>query len=859
MVSGKQVMVERWEGGKAVDRDTVNPTKKSQRLKVGKALGVDDVTLLGWFDSVTDAAAKGDSTPKTFHTESHEEKVGNVIVRDLDAADTAPDASYPLDPAAVIRRVIAATPQQKLVKWWDKEVLCCLDIDYHEGVKTPKDWLAARVTCDLAPRPFAWHFSKAGGLHLFYIASDPFTAEELAAAAALCWRRLDALGQVELKTGVRGAGDEPVHFSPGGEQDTRALLVGWTDRTDAEDAQVEEWLDSNNLERGKRYGHTKCPIFPTPGYESTGEPVCVGDKGVFCFRCEGESRSIGCRKPGFAPFGALIGSPGSGDLGLMLRNMTPWGHARLVLTVKYRLPEGLARAGYSAALKCLHHGTPKVAMLPLVFHKNTDKIARVNGEWRNVSDNKPYTNEGAHQIVSRFPDACVLDADTQLPKPDPSSVAVLTQPHDLTHRGFPEVTTIHGMRLSQQYMAEPSREPAMVEVLPQTLERAGPRFAPRYVPKSRRNTEEAWGQLREVFPGIDRRAVELVICAIAVGQETKLGMHPYLFIAGPSGSAKTTTVKIASRIVGGTFSEFYPPSSDDQWNQRMLMCCRQGAVVVCNELVKETRRNAGRNREFNVADAFLPFLGLTPSTPARELYQPPREFGRLPAFVATEPNLPVDLSDEEQVARRWRFLQLVGQKDWTPQFVKYGFDDSISTLRTHSVQMADMCNAIVSDIIDRHFVTPKSWDEMAESYDVKPINRNENFQNLTPWMREFYRLVCLAPTPEKELERKRFPAHKKIVKPLSHPPQGVPADPLADVYSMFADGMYGQAWRASRRLTEKDWSKVLKTGEPVHLSLTDDGANVFVKFYVGPRSKPVKVNGEILPVDDWTSPEEDVK
>lgn len=72
---------------------------------------------------------------------------------------------------------------------------------------------------------------------------------------------------------------------------------------------------------------------------------------------------------------------------------------------------------------------------------------------------------------------------------------------------------------------------------------------------------------------------------------------------------------------------------------------------------------------------------------------------------------------------------------------------------------------------------------------------------------------------------------------------------MKNLYDMFADGP-GAEWLASRRLTEKDWSAVLKTHEPVFLDLRNDGSSVYVRFRVGRPRQPTLVNEQIVKVED---------
>jgi hypothetical protein len=141
------------------------------------------------------------------------------------AADAAAnECSYPIDPpptarpAVFTRRRIGATEgveyldpvaafdtadTESVVEWCDREVVCACDIDYHAATPPRREWLEDHVHASIAPRPFAWKFSRSGGLHLLYRAASGFTAAELAAIATLSWLRIDGRATIDLVTVLR--------------------------------------------------------------------------------------------------------------------------------------------------------------------------------------------------------------------------------------------------------------------------------------------------------------------------------------------------------------------------------------------------------------------------------------------------------------------------------------------------------------------------------------------------------------------------------------------------------------------------------------------------------------------------------
>src|SRR5262249_42616935 len=146
------------------------------------------------------------------------------------------------------------------------------------------------------------------GLRLVYGAGGGFTADELAACAAVGVRLREPIAGVEVLTRTR----HPRYPRPG-DPDAGPVQAGvpacgvrppaaWLGREADEDA-VNDWLAEHGLERGRRYAHDRCPL--DPGTPSHGEPVLIGDDGVFCFKCEAGGLELGGRKPGWFPWASL--------------------------------------------------------------------------------------------------------------------------------------------------------------------------------------------------------------------------------------------------------------------------------------------------------------------------------------------------------------------------------------------------------------------------------------------------------------------------------------------------------------------------------------------------------------------------
>lgn len=827
--SRTKFLVSVYDDGKLSDVDRFDPDAGRPRRTLARKIGVDDVQFLDWIAEARKAGEEGKRFTVTAEA-AHEAK---VVIRPGRESD--PVATHPLD-SRFVKETLASIPTTLLIQWDDIKALCCLDIDYHEGYKPPADWLETMVFTKVSPRPIAWHLSKSGhGLHLFYVATGKYDADELAAVAALRFRAIDPTAGLELKHAVWGPGDRPVHTTP--TQDTGSGLVAWLGESEYDEDEKEEWLADRGMECGKRYDHDKCPIDPTPDDGKHRQPVCVYDEGIYCFKCEGQGAAIGRRKPGWVSWAALLGSRSAGDLGAMVRNIVHWGHARWVLTQKYDMPEPLARRAYAAALKAYHAERPTetLATDPGLWDENNERLARVNDLWFCLDDSYPYPKD-IGPLLSTLPACKVVDAEGAA-KVNPATVCELNQPKSIAHRGYASIEVVHGFRMTKPWL-EKATDPVRVAVATRNQP------APRYFPKSKRMPlDEAWGVIDSIFPRLDRKLVSAAMCSFACAQETRSGMLPIVFVSGPSGAAKTSTIRIAAGIYGAMTHDVVFEPEPAKFRQNIWTGATTCPVVLCNEILKDSSR--GRYK-LSPKDALDPLLNITEHSATWVSYRGPVKMGRLPAIYLTEPVCPLTLRDETQIARRVRHYRVHGRKDeWKRTVAASGLTD-FHYLRGLGKTVNAACDSILSDCCDTWFAVPATWDSIADAHDVHTIEDSPDFDDLSPYLLEFFKLVCAAPDLSGKLAVHKGPGYKRISR-ADASPADTDTDTLLSVYSMFADGG-GADWVSSRRLQEKDWSSVLKTEDNVWLDMQNDGVNVFVRFRSGPPKAPgTKFNGDIVP------------
>lgn len=814
-IPGKKVIGRIEVDGSPVGGDSINPTSARGRKK----LELEDALLMPLIDR---AMTTGETQTYTWPDEiSTRAGTLMITVRNFDSTESV---TAPYTPEEALR-LLATVAVTKLFCWKDTDLLAVVDVDYHDCPAPERIHLTTWVETMLTPRPAAWHFSRGDGLHLAYTASGIYSALELAACAALRFRMIDGSAGLELKTQVRGPGAEPLIIQPQLTTGTLSTWLGVGNEVDEE--AVKDWLDSNNMEVGGRYDHTFCPI---DGGTSPGErnPVTVTPHGIYCFRCQGKGLVMGSRTPGFASFSALTKTPASSDVGFMVKNMTHWGHAKWVLGYKYNLPLELARPAYLAACKAAHEGDERVES---ICHPDTDDLARVGSEWKNLTSGYSYPAVSLKPLI-----ACLPAAQDPDGKPRSSTVAYLSQGHDLDRRGYANLNVINGFSLSKQFLPTPPQ--ALVSVLQKEVREQG---APRYVTGVTQESEEAaWAVLERLVPGIDRIAVKALICATGCAQETRLGMAPMLFFAGGTGVAKTSTGIFAMGILGTKATAVQYHAQDERLKQSIKEAAVSSGLVVANEFLKDAMRMLKRN---DPQAAFDSLLTMTPDTQSHVMYVGSRTLGRIPGIVITEPHLPVQIAEYRQIARRFRYRILHGEKTtWGETFAQIGLGvDQGHLFRMKDKVLADAADVILSSIINQFFSSPLTWDNMADTLGVYKIQDHPDLPDSTDRLLEFFKEVCAAPEiSDARLRRKHVAGYKKITR---NDTQSDQEERLHDLYADFSDAA---DWHMSKLLNEKDWAALVGSAEPVSFDLRGDGAgSVFVRFRTGPARFPKGVNDQI--------------
>lgn len=836
------ILYELLDGDRRLTSLRMNPSKAKDQKEIAAAGGVDVPTVLGWIDKAQ--AAPGNV--QRFPVAEAEGRSLDIWIRKLDqrrvSADTQDHWAHrridetPDGVAGFLSAILPKAAVDDLIDWDDRDALCCLDVDYHDTVAPAAEWVLTTAAARLVPAPAAYHLSRNGGLHAFYLpVPGVLTAREVAALAAIRWKELDPTAGVELKTQVRGPGQAQV-FHPAAARTTegiRSAALGWlgNDAVGAKDRSA-EWLEANGMSAGGRYDHDRCPIAPS----ATGKncPVTVGDDGVFCHVCSGHGVQYkGCTTAGFAPWTLLCGDdtrPAS-LLGLMVRHQTHWGHAKLVIRATTGLSGSLAETAYRAALKVYHADTPDAGLTPLAFHPDTAHVARLlPNRWATIGESYTFPATIA-PLLATLP-ACNYVSEEGKVCVRASTVNLFQQPTlDLSDRGYPAVEIIRGVRMHSQYrdrtrLVDPAPAPWMRGV-PTSL-------AARYVDPSKRvPVAEARALIESALPGVDWRYIDLILAGRACN-EARIGLPQHILVTGVSGAGKSSHVLLAAGIAGDVATPVLFQNDVDRFRSSVREASASGGIILFDEFMKDTLR---ANRWMSPEQTLEPLLNFTPDSLSHKLHLGPVALGNVGVCVWTETWIPEALRAHTQIARRVHYLDLRSKVDWETGLAALGLSKP-HELRTVGQPYADAMNAVLSDLIDRECQHPAPFTAVAQRLGVRSLHESPEFNDPTQKYIAFFDLVAAEPELDGPNKRRFAGDGYKVIG------RGGSGD-LFDLWNDLCDGQEDRQWCKSTKISGEDWGKLLGVPHPIHFDATGDNKRVAVRFRVGPAKDPLATNAAI--------------
>lgn len=634
------------------------------------------------------------------------------------------------------RTIMAAEP---LIVWDGTDRLCALDVDFHHEPDYEKrpglDRLNGAFGA-VAPAPKWCWVTHGRGFRFMYETMGGFDANELAAVAAVRIAQLEPLATVELKSATRHPRYPNVLGRLCSEVQVRIpstdcrAIAGWSEgREGVDSAAIETWLDEHDYEKGGRYEHNKCPVDPTR--ESHGTPVVIYENGIYCYGCAGHGVRRGTKAAGWFPYEVFLGHPSASIISRCVENLTHWEHARFILQAHHSLPEPILRGAYGAMCKERY---PNDLRLASVFNAGQD-VVRFHKRWGTL-EGETFNNTSAQPILAKLPGCQYVEPaqgqrKAQI-KVDAEKVARFVQTTSLERQGYPHLKPVWGIPIGGHWL--PSRYKYEIALF------KGPGRMPRYVPSAQRSSIlEAWNMIQQGFPGVDRRAVELLIAAKGC-VEMDGTWPPFIFIYGPTSSSKTASTLLAAAIAGDSVHSV-PCISDDQRIRAAIAAAKEsGTYCVFNEAVKD-----GLRRKIGKAEAMEFALGLTADSLSWKNYVGPIEMGTLPVLIWTDTFIPQEVKEHAQLARRIISVHLAGKVDWHTSMRESSIGKAEWLRMAPDTKFIDAADTILSDVIDRFFKAPMTFEEIANRLGFYTLERSDEAAIQTAEMKAFFDLVQACP------------------------------------------------------------------------------------------------------------------
>jgi hypothetical protein len=620
------------------------------------------------------------------------------------------DSENPAEGLAELLALKGFPAPEPLISWKDNEgalsQLAALDVDWHGKDKPrPQDLDTLAGTCIPCPA-FSWR-THGGGLRLIYVATDKFTAEELAgiAAASLFKNRRSYLCTgvtgMEIKAETRhpgypkadGSTCGSVHRSCNGFDARLACDVLLGREADIDPDIVDEWLEEQCLEQFRSYEHDRCPL--NPAYPSHGKPVFIGDYGIFCHSCDG--RGTG----GFIPWVRLLDPTRvaykRNALREAVRGLAHWEHAQHVLRAELPyLPEKLARPAYHALLKLCHLPKAKNDKHREGLTKLIDKaffpplpVVRSHGCWVHHDDlATPYKDKPLEKLLPCLPAVQYADKETGELKGDRRKLGIFQSDADLTEHGYPPVEPLRGCDLRGAGWAEDDEADVVLAVVP--AKRAPFRYIPRDEREIGRTREKAESELTDQFPGVNLPLLKLLIAAKGFGQRRPIE-PPMVMLTGQSSAGKTATVLLAAELScdSAAISKF--TGSTDEFMRSVGAACGRQSFLLLDEIAKG-KASAG--------DLEAALLSVKRGALYRELYVGFRPFGVLPALVMADTVLPAVMRNSVQLARRIVHVDLGAGSNEGADWRTTCWGGEIEGWRSRVSWHADAANWLVSEVLN---------------------------------------------------------------------------------------------------------------------------------------------------------------
>lgn len=814
---GKTAILIGTTNGAETFRDSFHPDREASRSRVCRKAGISEAALLAALSSGSAVI-----TPPTKPASCR------VFIRGLRepavSAMEIPGATF----ADALSTALGITPlaTDPIIFWSSGEEIAGLDVDFHHLPMDQRPDLTELECAAVRLRPIpAMSWATHGrGLRAIYFRGTA-NADELAACAAVGLRAVYPEAGLQIVTSTRhpgkprsdGATAGPVWRH--GQSGDLGVVGSWFSRA-ADRSAVDGWLAEQGMEMGRRYPHSTCPV--APAHESHGDPVYITERGVYCHSCAGNGVLRGARTPGFFPWHVLIPGAAPAVVETMIRCLTHWEHARFVIEDSLNVRGQLAELAYRAALKAVHGEDPRVQA---VFHAGKDLIRR-DGFWSSADGSRAWSRAIAPVLSSLPAVQFVYDGEVRA---SGELVNRFQERIDLTDYGYPAVYPIRGLRIYSHAM--PLTGNRITAVMQGSEYDDAEDCVPRYVPIGRRMPlDEAWGYIESVFPGVDRAYLTLLLAAKGAA-EGCYGDSPRILCSGPAGSGKTQTTLLAASIAGDRVTAVPWTPHLDRFRAALADGAECGDYVQIDEIFKAAKENNKTG-----PDVLNAFLTLTPESVSHKLYVGPVPMGRLPVIVVTDTHVPQSVRADLQIGRRFVTVRLPGRVHWTKTMSAAGVHQigRFRLTRTLSGEplAANAGNAVLSDLIDRFFRSPRTFQEIASDLGFRLLEEEPGREERKAILRAFFDAVCAAPEPTGRDKQRWSGPGWKIIRRHGD-------SDLVSLWCELCDDL-NAGFVSSRVCDETTWKEIIGTHAVIDIR-SNGGSCVAVRFRGGS-----KFNAELL-------------
>lgn len=623
---------------------------------------------------------------------------------------------------------IAANGKDYVIEWDGLDSICCVDIDF---AKPPTFNKLYTFACKLFCKPTYIFESRSGSAHLVYLSSGLLTAVELASVAALDIAIEYPLAKIELLCHTRNAKGELHTLTQANSVD--GLHNRFIEATNCADSLP-------GYEVGKRYEHTQCPFLPVRAAVGNNPVVCMPN-GIKCYYCNR-----------FATFDVLAKTPQQPtELLVCARNFVHFEQVDSEIE-SFNLPVVARRGLYSALLKSLHgEDDPRISM---VWHPaGLKKIYRKVGYWSD--ENNDMIDSEKNGIVEQLP-FCYALSPTGTLVIDKKRLAWAKQNCDISVYGYKPFRTVAGYRFSQL----DCQQSRILQIYPRYL-RERSALQPRYIAEKQRVAEkDCENVIRRLFPGINVNLLKLLLIGRGVS-EYDSGQLPCLAIRGPTESGKSLHCSIAAAITGDSPSRYSDQNDAQRFYEAVFANSRTSNYFLADELFKNYID--GKN---NIITALLQ---LTPETTFHELYIGQTRLNCSPFVVITETTIPISILQNEQLCRRFAYVEL--QKKWEiSKHLEANGIIEIFKMREY-IQTCDLLaiDSLLSWLTDRYFMLGKpNFLEVAKTLGFKSLRDTDTLADRDRLICEF--VDVLRKTKEDETTTRRFGRGYKSAKIQSNDP-----------------------------------------------------------------------------------------